>query len=69
MEASGADVGAAVYNGPEPRRGQRPDPRRKVFLRTLEACEGNLSRAAGQLGVSRKTASVWWRLHKEGRLT
>ena len=56
------------YDGPWPRRGQRPDERRKLFPDTLRKHDGNVSATAKALGVSRKTATKWVKLLREGKL-
>ena len=57
-----------TYNGPKPRPGRRPDPRRYAFPDVLRQCGGNLTAAARRLGITRQTAGRWYRAMKAGTL-
>jgi transcriptional regulator of acetoin/glycerol metabolism len=45
----------ADYNAPVPDCSQPKSDEREQLLRTIRACDGNMTRAASQLGVSRNT--------------
>ena len=59
----------ADYDGPRPRMGRRPDTRRLSFEAALRRERGNLMRTADRLGISRKTATLWYRDLLAGTLT
>ena len=60
---------SAAYDGPKPRPGKAPDPRRRLFIEALKRNDGNLTRTAKALGISRRSASAWWQEYKAGKLT
>ena len=45
----------ADYSVPAPDCGQPKSDEREQLLRTIRECEGNMTRAASQLGISRNT--------------
>ena len=53
---------------PVPRPGQRPDVRRLAFQAALAKHDGNLTRTAEALGISRRTASKWYAELRAGTL-
>lgn len=56
------------YDGPTNPRGSKPDPRRLAFEAALRRHEGNITRTARSLGVSRMTGQRWAKMLREGTL-